>query len=75
MSEEKRKKVDFVEKTLQDFIKSIDDNIESVSYNTVDTASYELEYVLLLWHSGYERRVYIDGNDHAAIARDVLRIF
>ena len=43
MSEEKRKKVDFVEKTLQDFIKSIDDNIESVSYNTVDTASYELE--------------------------------
>lgn len=75
MSEEQKKKEDFVKKMLDPFIKEIDGNVTSVIYRLVDTVSYELEYVLVTWKGGYVRRIYITGDSLSALSREVLRIF
>lgn len=64
-------KSDFIEFSLQPFIKRLDDGVESLSYeynHTIDE-----EYCNITYKNGYVRRVCITADSERAITNDVLK--
>ncbi len=64
-------KSDFVEYSLQPFIKRLDDSVNSISYS-FDEKTKE-EYCTIRYKNGYERKVCITADSERAITNDVLK--
>lgn len=65
-------KSDFIEFSLQPFIKRLDDGVESLSYE-YDKGTAE-EYCNIIYQNGYKRRVCITADSERAITNDVLKV-
>jgi len=64
-------KSDFIEFSLQPFIKRLEDDIEKLSYE-YDSASSE-EYCNIFYKNGYKRKICITADSEKAITKDVLK--
>ncbi len=64
-------KSDFVEFSLQPFIKRLEDSVDSLSY-LWDEERKE-EYCVIRYKNGYERKVCITADSERAITNDVLK--
>ncbi len=64
-------KSDFIEYSLQPFIKRLDDSVKSLSY-LWDSKQHE-EYCVIKYKNGYERKVCITADSERAITTDVLK--
>ena len=62
-------KSDFIEFSLQPFIKRLDNNIESLTYEYKNAE----EYCIIRYKNKYERRVCITADSEKAITKDVLK--
>lgn len=65
-------KSDFVEFPLQEFIKRLDDSVESLSYIYYDKTAEE--YCVIQYKNNYTRRVCITADSEKAITNDVLKM-
>lgn len=65
-------KSDFVEFPLQEFIKRLDDSVESLSYIYNDKTAEE--YCVIQYKNNYTRRVCITADSEKAITNDVLKM-
>lgn len=64
-------KSDFIEFSLQPFIKRLDDGVESLSYEyNKDTRD---EFCIIQYKNGYKRNVCITADSERAITNDVLK--
>lgn len=66
-------KKEFVENELLALLCAVDETIENATYHIVERYPYDLEYVLLEWKSGSNKRVYVTADSLVALARDVLK--
>lgn len=65
-------KSDFIEFSLQPFIKRLDEGVETLSYEyDCETAD---EYCNITYKNGYKRRVCITADSEKAITKDVLKM-
>ncbi len=64
-------KSDFIEFPLQEFIKRLDDSVESLSYEYDDGTAEE--YCNITYKNGHKRRVCITADSERAITNDVLK--
>ncbi len=64
-------KSDFIEFSLQPFIKRLDSGVESLSYE-YNSGTAE-EYCVILYKNKYTRRVCITADSEKAITNDVLK--
>ena len=64
-------KSDFIEFSLQPFIKRLDDGVESLSYENNHTTNEE--YCNITYKNGYVRKVCITADSERAITNDVLK--
>lgn len=64
-------KSDFIEFSLQPFIKRLDDGVESLSYEYNDGTHDE--FCVIQYKNGYKRRVCITADSERAITNDVLK--
>lgn len=65
-------KSDFIEFSLQPFIKRLDDSVESVTYEYDDSTAEE--YCVIQYKNKYTRRVCITADSEKAITNDVLKM-
>lgn len=65
-------KSDFIEFPLQEFIKRLDDSVESLSYEYDDGTAEE--YCVIQYKNKYSRRVCITADSEKAITNDVLKM-
>ena len=64
-------KSDFIEFSLQPFIKRLEDGVESLSYEyNKDTRD---EFCIIQYKNGYKRKVCITADSERAITNDVLK--
>lgn len=64
-------KGDFIEFSLQPFIKRLDEGVESLSYEYDDGTAEE--YCNITYKNGYKRKVCITADSERAITNDVLK--
>lgn len=67
-----KEKREFVEDKLVPLLQAIDTRIETAEYHTLSRSPYDLEYVLITWLGGSDKRVYVTGDSLLALSRDVL---
>lgn len=65
-------KSDFIEFSLQPFIKRLDDSVESLSYEYDDGTAEE--FCIIRYKNNYTRRVCITADSEKAITNDVLKV-
>ena len=62
-------KSDFIEFSLQPFIKRLDDGVESLTYERKN----DEEYCIIRYKNKYERKVCITADSEKAITNDALK--
>lgn len=65
-------KSDFIEFPLQEFIKRLEDSVETLSYE-YDSDTSE-EYCIIRYKNGFMRKVCITADSEKAITNDVLKV-
>lgn len=65
-------KSDFIEFSLQPFIRRLDEGVESLTYEYDDITAEE--YCVIHYKNSYTRRVCITADSEKAITNDVLKV-